>query len=94
MLLNALITGRPSRRSTQRLSGIPASISSMPAIPLPWVIVARIDHHHVARDPGKQIFRQIPDLRLGNRHHHHVAGAGRLPNRYRLRAALFRERGE
>ena len=48
------------------------------AIAFTRVVITGVDDHHVAGDAGKQVFRQIADFRLGNRDHHHTAGAGRL----------------
>ena len=64
------------------------------AIAFARIVITGVDDHHVAGDAGKQVFRQIADLRLGNRDHHHTAGAGRFGGRDRFRPGLFHQPGE
>src|SRR5215467_12895356 len=63
MLLNALITGRSNFCSTQRLSGIPDSISTIrPA--LARIVVAGIHDDHACWHADKQPFWQCRNITL------------------------------
>ena len=54
MLLNALTTGRPSCRSTQRLSVRPVLDPVDAAVALPRVVVAGVDDDHVVGTPANR----------------------------------------
>src|ERR1039457_1932243 len=83
MLLNTLITGWPSCRSTQR-----------PSVALTGIVVARVYHNLAVRRVPEKSGRQGWDFALRNGDHHQVASAWHFGNGDRLGASLFGQAGK
>jgi hypothetical protein len=86
----ALTTGRPAWRETQRLSVAPDSIS---AVAPAGVVVAGIDDDDVFRDSVEKVFGEIADLGFGDGDDD-LAGPGGLAGGDEVGAGLVGEFGE